>query len=142
MPDTDVVPAGLRVEVNPDTHIVVSDLPPLVDPPRTSVNEDVVQWRDDILLVPEPTIAKGKKRARDGEEEDGTGTRFRRPRRVGAATQEPDVPAPLRRSVRLKIGNKVKTAGAGRKSMMAEEGNDNAGGSTPRARSRMSAKKV
>jgi hypothetical protein len=151
MPDTDVIPSGLRVEVNSNNHILVSDLPPLVDPPRTSVNEDVTQWLDHVPVNPVATIpasSKGKKHSRDGEE-DGVAEGHYRRRRVRVASQnpalevpgslEPDIPAPLRRSVRLKAGKITNTK---RKAWVVEESADGAGGSKLRARSRTSTKRA
>src|ERR1700728_2686179 len=52
MPDTQTIPAGMSLEVNPSSHIIVSELPPVIDPPRTSVNGDVTQWRDAVPAAP------------------------------------------------------------------------------------------
>jgi hypothetical protein len=150
MPDSNATPAGLMLETNPNSHIVVTDLPPMVDPPRTSVNGDVEQWRDAVLTIrasPTATGSKGKKRARD-EEDDAHTTSPRSPRHARIATKRteldvqvhpnPDVPAPLRRSMRLQTRNNSSAKG---KAKAMEEDNSRAGEPKSRARSRKAAKR-
>lgn len=150
MPDTDAIPNGLRVEVNSNNHILVSDLPPLGDASRTSVNEDVTQWLGHVPFNPAATVPvslKGKKRSRDGEEYSVAEAHSRR--RVRVAFQdpaleaprnpEPDIPAPLRRSVRLKTG---KMTNMNRKAKTVEERTGGAWGANPGARSRTSTRRA
>jgi len=153
MPGTDAIPAGLRFEVNSSSHIVVSDLPPVVDPPRTAVNEDVAQWRDGVPNASAATTmpwSKGKKRARSEIMEDYVESPQRSRRaRVTIKNSElvqnnpnPDVPAPLRRSARLTAENKNRIAKAKGKIQATEESNSSARGSKSRARLRTAAKRA
>ena len=154
LPNADAIPAGLRFEVNPSNHIVVSDSPPMVDPPRTPANGDVALWRNGVPSTLPPTTvmsSKGKKRARHEtiEEDADNPPRTSRRARVSIKNSEldvqnnpkPDIPAPLRRSLRLKTGHKSKVVSAKEKAKGTEEGNGSVGVSRSRTRSRAAAKR-
>jgi len=137
MPNSDEIPAGLRLELKPNGLIAQSDLPPLLNAPRTSVDENVTQWRDDVPTI--PARSKGKKRARDEDIEDEAEVSSRNhPRR----TTPKGIPAPVRRSERLKTGNKINTVSAKGKTKVLEKGDHGAGGSKYRAHLRTPAKRV
>jgi hypothetical protein len=155
MPGTDAIPAGVRFDVNSSGHIVVSDLPPVIDPPRTSVNGIVAQWRDGVPSASAPTTipwSKGEKRARNEITEDDVASPPRRSRRARVTIKNseldalnnpnPDVLAPLRRSTRLTAANKNRIAKVKGKIQATEEGNSNARGWKSRARLRTAAKRA
>lgn len=153
-PDTDAIPAGLKFDINPDGRIVRSDLPPLVDAPRTSVDRDVTHWRDSVSTIHSPkttALSKGKKRAREEDVEDGAYIPQRKSRHARITKNpeldaqgdlRPDIPRPVRRSARLKAGDRNKIAIAKGKTKATEEGNSSAGGPKARRRLRMPVKRI
>ena len=152
MPDTQAIPAGMRLEVNPNSHIVISDLPPLIDPPRTSVDSNITQWLDRVTPAPEPTTgspSKGKKRAREEDVDPDPDSRPRNPHRVRTAIKNLELdalgiqkPTPLRRSMRIKTGKNAKAGSAHERPQVVEESDTNARASKSRGRSRIFKKRV
>src|ERR1700691_5924674 len=134
MPDTQAIPAGMSLEVNPGDHIIISELPPLIDPLRTSVNGEVTQWLDAVPAAPAPlveTSSKGKKRARDEDVDREADICPRSPRRAPIATKsleldvqgspKSEVPETLRRSTRMKAGKNPRPRSGKGKAKMTEE---------------------
>jgi len=149
MPDTQGIPAGMMLEIDPSSPIVVSELPHIVRPSRTSVNGDVTQWLGGVPAAPAPMIlSKGKKRARDEDLDHEADIRPTRTRRVRIVTNNPDlddqgsttdheVPPPLRRSTRIMTHKNAQDGSNIGKTKMKEEVDVGVGGSKSKGKLRL-----